>query len=115
MPKRRPRPRIKVPPLLFEATQATLNRIQRRVDGRFLSYWTSASGSVCDNDVMALHEILQGAGPQPRLVLFDDADIHIANYWKLATRHPLRDLAIARHTARTGRGIRHLAVIRVGL
>jgi len=74
MPKRRPRPRIKVPPLLFEATQATLNRIQRRVDGRFLSYWTSTSGSVCDNDVMALHEILQGAGPQQRLVLFVKSD-----------------------------------------
>src|SRR6185436_15404935 len=74
MPTRRPRPRIKVPPLLFEATQATLNRIQRRVDGRFLSYWTSTSGSVCDNDVMALHEILQGAGPQQRLVLFVKSD-----------------------------------------
>src|SRR6266480_5792586 len=31
MPKRRPRVRIKTPPLLFEATQATLGRIQRRV------------------------------------------------------------------------------------
>jgi hypothetical protein len=74
MPKRRPRVRIKTPPLLFEATQATFNRIQRRVDGMFLSYWTSTSGSVCDNDVMALHEILQGAGPQPRLVLFVKSD-----------------------------------------
>jgi len=74
MPKRRPRVRIKTPPLLFESTQATFNRIQRRVDGMFLSYWTSTSGSVCDNDVMALHEILRGAGPQPRLVLFVKSD-----------------------------------------
>jgi len=74
MPKRRPRVRVKTPPLLFEATQATLARIQRRVDGMFLSYWTSTSGSVCDNDVMALHEILQGAGPQQRLVLFVKSD-----------------------------------------
>ena len=74
MPKRRPRVRIKTPPLLFEATQATFNRIQRRVDGMFLAYWTSTSGSVCDNDVMALHEILQGAGPQARLVLFVKSD-----------------------------------------
>jgi hypothetical protein len=74
MPKRRPRVRIKTPPLLFEATQATLARIQRRVDGMFLSYWTSTSGSVCDNDVMALHDILQGAGPQKRLVLFVKSD-----------------------------------------
>jgi hypothetical protein len=74
MPKRRPRVRIKTPPLLFEATQATLDRIQKRVEGMFLSYWTSTSGSVCDNDVMALHEILQRAGPQPRLVLFVKSD-----------------------------------------
>jgi len=74
MPKRRPRVRIKTPPLLLEATQATFNRIQRRVDGMFLSYWTSTSGSVCDNDVMALHEILRGAGPQTRLVLFVKSD-----------------------------------------
>jgi hypothetical protein len=74
MPKRRPRVRIKTPPLLFEATQATFNRIQRRVDGMFLAYWTSTSGSVCDNDVMALHEILRGAGPQARLVLFVKSD-----------------------------------------
>jgi hypothetical protein len=74
MPKRRPRIRIKTPPLLFEATQAAFARIQRRVDGMFLSYWTSTSGSVCDNDVMALHEILQGAGPQQRLVLFVKSD-----------------------------------------
>jgi hypothetical protein len=74
MPKRRPRVRIKTPPLLFQATQSALARIQRRVDGMFLSYWTSTSGSVCDNDVMALHEILQGAGRQPRLVLFVKSD-----------------------------------------
>jgi len=74
MPKRRPRVRIKTPPLLFEATQATVARIQRRLDGMFLSYWTSTSGSVCDNDVMALHDILSGAGPQPRLVLFVKSD-----------------------------------------
>jgi hypothetical protein len=74
MPKRRPRVRIKTPPLLFDATQSTLTRIQRRVEGMFLSYWTSTSGSVCDNDVMALHDILSVAGPQPRVVLFVKSD-----------------------------------------
>jgi hypothetical protein len=74
MPKRRPRVRIKTPPLLFDATQAALQRIQRRVEGMFLSYWTSTSGSVCDNDVMALQDILQRVGPQPRLVLFVKSD-----------------------------------------
>ena len=40
------------------------------VRGRFLTYWTSTSGSICDNDVMALHEILQEMGPQETLTLF---------------------------------------------
>src|SRR5512145_1389201 len=73
-PRPRARGRVKTPPLLFSKTQALCDRIQRRVDGMFLSYWTSTSGSVCDNDVMALHEILQRAGPQPRLVLFVKSD-----------------------------------------
>ena len=66
--------RMKTPPLLFEKTQDAIARIQRRVDGRFLTYWTSTSGSVCDNDVMALHEILQRTGPQQVLTLFVKSD-----------------------------------------
>ena len=62
MPKRRPRVRVKTPPLLFEKTQAAIAGIQKLVPGRFLTYWTSTSGSVCDNDVMALHDILQTMG-----------------------------------------------------
>ena len=42
-----PRVRLKTPPLLFEKTQALLERIQKKVDGTFFSYWMSTSGSVC--------------------------------------------------------------------
>jgi hypothetical protein len=72
--KARRRVRIKTPPLLYQKTQEVLGKIQRRVDGTFLSYWTSTSGSVCDNDVMALHEVLGQIGPQERLVLFVKSD-----------------------------------------
>ena len=72
--KARPRVRVKTPPLLFEKSQAAIERIQRLVRGRFLTYWTSTSGSVCDNDVMALHEILQQTGPQQALTLFVKSD-----------------------------------------
>jgi hypothetical protein len=43
---RRPSPRVKLktPPLLLEKTQALLERIQKKVDGTFLSYWTSTAG-----------------------------------------------------------------------
>jgi hypothetical protein len=74
MAKTRRRVRLKAPPLLFEKTQAALARIQRRVDGTVLTYWTSTSGSVCDNDVMALHEVLQATGPRPHLTLFVKSD-----------------------------------------
>lgn len=70
----RKRVRLKTPPLLFDKTQALLARLQPRVDGTFLSYWTSTSGSVCDNDVMALHEVLLTVGPQRRMTLFVKSD-----------------------------------------
>src|SRR5437867_1461085 len=70
----RHRVRIKTPPLLFDATQKVIARIQRSVEGPFLTYWTSTSGSVCDNDVMALHELLQNLGPQKQLTLFVKSD-----------------------------------------
>jgi hypothetical protein len=74
MARVRRRVRIKTPPLLFSKTQAALRRIQQRVDGVFITYWTSTSGSVCDNDVMALHDILHSIGPQSHLVLLVKSD-----------------------------------------
>jgi hypothetical protein len=74
MPRRKRRPKIKTPPLLFEKTQAAIARIQKRVDGVFITYWTSTSGSVCDNDVMALHDVLRTLGPKPHLVLLVKSD-----------------------------------------
>jgi hypothetical protein len=68
------RRRVKTPPLLFERTQAVLKKIQPNVDGILLTYWTSTSGSVCDNDVMALQDLLQDLGPQPRLTLLVKSD-----------------------------------------
>ena len=67
-------PRVKTPPILFEKTQEVIRRIQRKVDGTFLSYWTSTSGSVCDNDVMAMHAILKAAGSQDRIALLVKSD-----------------------------------------
>lgn len=72
-PSRR-RVKLKTPPFLFEKSQALFERIQRQVDGRFLSYWTSTSGSVCDNDVMALQVILEAQGPQERIALLVKSD-----------------------------------------
>src|SRR5512139_3156142 len=69
-----PRVRLKTPPLLFEKTQALLGRVQKKVDGTFITYWMSTSGSVCDNDVSALHALLESRGRQPRIALLVKSD-----------------------------------------
>jgi hypothetical protein len=74
MARPRRRVRLKTPPILFEKTQAALSRIQAKVEGTFLTYWTSTSGSVCDNDVMALHEVLGSIGPQGQITLLVKSD-----------------------------------------
>jgi len=74
MAKSRRRQRVKTPPLLFARTQAVLKKIQAKVDGVLLTYWTSTSGSVCDNDVLALQDLLQALGPQKRLTLLVKSD-----------------------------------------
>src|SRR5262245_53950128 len=66
--------RIKTPPVLFEKTQQAMARVQRRVPGAMITYWTSTSGSVCDNDVLALHEILERIGRQTQLTLLVKSD-----------------------------------------
>jgi len=68
------RPAVKTPPILLRKTQAVIKRIQKEVDGTFFSYWTSTSGSVCDNDVLAMHAILKAAGPQERIALLVKSD-----------------------------------------
>jgi hypothetical protein len=60
--------------LLLDRAQGVLRRIQERVDGTFLSYWMSTSGSVCDNDVMAMHDLLRELGPQRKITLFVKSD-----------------------------------------
>ena len=73
-PRARPRSRIKTPPLLFEKTQSLFEKTQKHVAGTFISYWTSTSGSVCDNDVSALQAILEPLGRQDRIALLVKSD-----------------------------------------
>jgi hypothetical protein len=74
MPKARRRTRVKTPPLLIAKTQSLLKKIRPRVDGALVTYWTSTSGSVCDNDVLALQELLQDLGPQRQITLVVKSD-----------------------------------------
>lgn len=62
--------KIKKPPVLFDKTQKLIEGIARKTGGTFLSYWNSPNGSVCQNDVQGLYEVLQRIGRQERLHLF---------------------------------------------
>ncbi len=61
---------IKTPPVLFDATQRIIAEIENITAKKLLSYWTSHSGGVCQNDVIALYEILENLDGQGELVLF---------------------------------------------
>jgi hypothetical protein len=68
-PKRESIP-IKKPPVLFEQTQRVVTRLEKALGQTFLAYWNSTSGSICQNDVVALNEILRRVGPRDRAMLF---------------------------------------------
>ena len=66
--------RLKKPPVLFAETQDVIQRIGRDIDGTFLTYWMSESGSICDNDVQAMYEVLRTLQPKQRATLFVKSD-----------------------------------------
>ena len=52
---------IKQPPVLFEQTQKIISEIEDRLEITLLTYWNSNDGSLCDNDVVALYEVMQNS------------------------------------------------------
>lgn len=68
------KPKIKTPPVLFEKTQRIVREIDESIDGTFLTYWTSEQGSICSNDVQAVHEVLRATSPGQRITLFVKSD-----------------------------------------
>jgi hypothetical protein len=68
------RVRIKKPPVLFNRTQRLIATIEAKLGYPLITYWTSPSGSVCDNDVLALYEILSVLGHHPKVALCIKSD-----------------------------------------
>jgi hypothetical protein len=68
------RAEIRKPPILFRETQAVIARIEKAIDGPFIAYWNSDSGSVCENDVVGLYGLLRKLGRQDHLTLFIKSD-----------------------------------------
>jgi hypothetical protein len=66
--------KVKQPPVLFAKTQSLLATLAARLGGPIVSYWTGPRGSVCHNDVIALHHVLGRLGRHETLHLFIKSD-----------------------------------------
>lgn len=62
-------PRIKQPPVLFDQTQVLLQQVAASLGGPLITYWNSPQGSVCQNDVVALYELLEKTGKHELIYL----------------------------------------------
>lgn len=62
------------PPILFSQSQALIQEIEALIDQPLITYWNSASGSICDNDVLGLYGVLRDLRPAKRLSLFVKSD-----------------------------------------
>ncbi len=70
MPKAKRRPKIQKPPLLFAQSQKLLGRLEEKLGMPLLCYWSSASGSVCQDDVVVMYELCRAAEVGKPLALF---------------------------------------------
>jgi hypothetical protein len=61
---------VKQPPVLFEKTQLIIQQISQALGGPIISYWNNPRGTVCSDDVVAFHEILEQIGKQEHIFLF---------------------------------------------
>jgi len=62
------------PPVLFGKTQALIKRIEQKRKIKLLSYWNSVNGSICQNDVSALYEIIKDWDVQKEIYFFIKSD-----------------------------------------
>ncbi|MFX0092553.1 MAG: ATP-dependent Clp protease proteolytic subunit [Candidatus Hodarchaeota archaeon] len=61
---------IKQPPILFEKTQQMIKEISKSLDGLLITYWNGPGGNVCDNDIIAIYEMLEKIGKVDKIYLF---------------------------------------------
>ncbi len=60
----------KQPPILFSKTQAIISKVNKMLGGTMVTYFNNPRGSVCHDDVVALYELLEKIGHQPKIHLF---------------------------------------------
>lgn len=62
------------PPVLFSQTQELIGQIQGLIEEPLITYWNSASGSICDHDVLGLYGVLRDMPATKRMSLFVKSD-----------------------------------------
>jgi hypothetical protein len=98
------RPVLKRPPVLFDKTQSLLARIEDRLGAPVLVYWNSGGGSVCDNDVLGLYELLHHAKRLDKVYIFIKSDGGTLNSDYPAHSYPIT----AREARRIGLNVESL-------
>lgn len=58
----------------FSKSQKIINDIEGQINGTFITYWMSSSGSVCQNDVSAMSGLLKSIGYKDKIYLFIKSD-----------------------------------------
>jgi len=70
----RPAPVSKMPPILMDRTQRLIHAVEQELGQPMITYWNSANGAICSNDVIGLYGILQSIGKVDRLSFFIKSD-----------------------------------------
>lgn len=65
---------IKKPPVLFNQTQKVIASIESKLDGDFLTYWTSSNSRIVDEDVIAFFGALRNRENKSKLYFFVKSD-----------------------------------------
>jgi len=75
MKERRTRkPKRRRPPILTAQTQKLVSALQDEINIPVLVYWISASGSICQNDIIAMSRLLGPCKRQAKVGLFLKSD-----------------------------------------
>lgn len=61
MAKAKRRPKIQKPPILFAESQRVVAKIEKYLGSPLITYWSSSSGSVCQDDVVVMYDHCRNA------------------------------------------------------
>jgi hypothetical protein len=69
-----PVPEYTKPPVLYYNTQEIVRQLEKKLGAAFIAYWNSPNGSVCQNDVIGLYEILRSFGERDLVYVLVKSD-----------------------------------------